>query len=79
MASTLDKAKAYFVKQGKWDFYERFDGWQKCEFAHAYALSCEAETRREIADELIQALTEQSDDEFAEWLNDYIEKLRGRK
>ena len=37
------RARAFFTKQGKWDFAERFDGWRCCELMAAFL---ESETPR---------------------------------
>jgi hypothetical protein len=70
---SLEDAKAFFVKQGKWDFAERFDGWQCCElmadFARQRESAIRADEREKVAARLEKyeaALRHYADESFWE-------------
>lgn len=63
-----ERARAFFVKQGKWDLAERFDGWQCCELMTAFLESerprIKADAVREFIAEVEKEIIEPSGDDL---------------
>lgn len=49
-----ERARAFFVKQGKWDLAERFDGWQCCELMTAFLESERPRIKAEAVREFVE-------------------------